>query len=172
MLIQSIVVYASLILISISAGVAAAPTVKNVTLKNAKGETVGTAAIASLQNGVKINLDVQGLPPGPHAIHFHENGTCQTPSFETAGGHFAPHRKQHGFDSGGGPHAGDMSNFFVADNGSAKVEMVNTAVNFGKGSDSLLKTGGTALIIHEKGDDYKTQPAGDAGGRLACGEIH
>ena len=142
-----------------------------VTLKNAKNEDVGTAVLTPLTNGVKIDLKVQGLPPGEHAFHVHENGSCLAPKFDSAGGHFAPGQNPHGFDAHQGPHAGDMANVVVGADGKATLEVVNTRVTLGKGANSLTKKGGTALMIHEKADDYKTQPSGNAGGRLACGEI-
>lgn len=147
----------------------AAPTTVN--LKNAKNESVGMATITPLANGVKIDLDVHGLPPGLHGFHVHETGSCQGPKFDSAGGHFAPTKNAHGFDADKGPHPGDMTNITVGADGVAKVEIINTQVTLGKGANSLLKAGGTALIIHEKADDYKSQPAGNAGSRLACGEI-
>jgi Cu-Zn family superoxide dismutase len=141
----------------------------DVTLKNGKGATIGTATLTEMAKGVRIDVDVRGLTPGEHAIHFHEKGSCVGPKFESAGGHFTPEKAAHGFDTANGPHAGDMANFFADKDGKAKFEIVNTRVNLG--ANSLLKTGGTALVIHEKADDYKSQPAGDAGGRFACGEI-
>ncbi len=142
-----------------------------VTLKDAKNETVGTATITPMAKGVKIALDVTKLPPGDHAVHIHEKGDCAGPKFDSAGGHFAPTNKGHGFDSNEGPHAGDMANFHVGADGTAKVEIVNTAVTLVAGPTSIMKTGGTALVVHEKADDYKSQPAGNAGGRIACGAI-
>lgn len=142
-----------------------------VVLKDAKNETVGTATLTPLVKGVKIALDVSKLPAGDHAIHVHEKGDCAGPKFDSAGGHFAPTNKGHGFDSAEGPHAGDMANFHVGADGKAKVEIVNTAVTLAEGANSLLKAGGTALVVHEKADDYKSQPAGNAGGRIACGVI-
>jgi Cu-Zn family superoxide dismutase len=153
------------------ANAAGSAAVQNITLQNGKGEIVGTATITPLAKGVKLNVDVHGLTPGEHAIHFHEKGVCQGPKFDSAGGHFAPNHKQHGFDAEGGAHSGDMPNFFVAKDGTAQVEIVNTSVTVGSGTESLTKSGGTALVIHEKADDYRSQPAGDAGGRFACGEI-
>lgn len=143
----------------------------DISLKNEKGEEVGTAKLTALANGVRINLEVKNLPPGEKAFHFHEKASCVGPKFESAGSHFAPDKKKHGFDVGGGFHAGDMPNIMVSEQGTAKLEIVNTHVRLGKGKNSLLKPGGTALVIHAKADDYKSQPAGDAGDRIACGEI-
>lgn len=151
--------------------VPAANAATRVDLKNAKNETVGTATLTPMANGVKILIEAQGLTPGEHAFHVHENGVCQAPKFESAGGHFAPGKNPHGFDAAQGPHAGDMPNLIAAEDGKVKAEIINTHVTLGKGANSLFKKGGTALVIHEKADDYRSQPAGNAGGRVACGEI-
>lgn len=140
-------------------------------VKNAKQEVVGHLTLTPLATGVKLNLEVKGLPPGERAVHFHENGSCVGPKFESAGGHFNPKKHEHGFDSRKGPHAGDMPNIVVGKDGHAKIEFINTMVRMGKEKNSLLKTGGTALVIHETTDDYKSQPAGNAGARIACAEI-
>lgn len=142
-----------------------------VDLKNAKGESVGTATLTEMTKGVRIVLDVKGLAPGEHAFHFHENGKCETPKFESAGSHFAPKKNPHGFMDAKGPHAGDMPNLIASADGTVKQEIINTNVTLKPGASSLLKKGGTAAVIHEKADDYKTQPTGDAGGRAVCGEI-
>lgn len=143
-----------------------------VDLKNAKGDSVGTATLTQLAKGVKIQLDVKDIGEGEHAFHIHENGTCTAPDFKSAGGHFNPMKHKHGYDVAGGVHAGDMPNLIANDDGEAKLEYVNPNVTLKKGAkNSLLKKGGTALVIHAKPDDYKSQPAGEAGDRIACGEI-
>lgn len=143
----------------------------DIPLKNAKGESMGSAKISSLASGVRIVVEARGLSPGEHAIHFHEKGNCTGPKFESAGGHFAPTKNAHGFDHKDGHHAGDMPNLIAAADGTVKAELINTAVKLGKGANSLLKKDGTALVIHGGADDYKSQPAGNAGDRVACGEI-
>lgn len=143
-----------------------------VELKDGSGKKVGMAKITKLKTGVTVHLEVEGLSPGDHAVHFHEKGVCTGPDFKSAGGHFNPTHKEHGFDSPAGHHLGDMRNFTVGADGKAVVDVKDESVNLGKGVSSLYQVGGTALVIHAKPDDYKSQPAGNAGDRVACGEIH
>jgi Cu-Zn family superoxide dismutase len=149
----------------------ATPTAK-ATLVNTKGERMGEATLTETPKGVKIGLQVEHLPPGVHAFHIHENGVCATPDFASAGGHFNPFGKEHGFENPAGPHAGDLPNITVAPDGTAKVEMYTKLVTLKEGpKNSLFKPGGTSLVIHAGADDYVTDPAGNAGPRIACGVI-
>ncbi|WP_374075681.1 superoxide dismutase family protein [Bdellovibrio bacteriovorus] len=142
-----------------------------VIINNAKGEQVGDLILTQQKNGVRVHINLINLPPGIYAAHFHEKGVCQGPDFKSAGDHFNPDKKKHGFDVRGGPHAGDLKNIEVLPEGKGQLEATNPMVTLEEGPNSLLKTGGTAIIIHEKGDDYKSQPAGASGKRIACGEI-
>jgi len=142
-------------------------------LINQKGERIGTAELIQTKAGVLIKLEARGLPPNSElALHIHELGKCDPPDFTSAKGHFNPYNKKHGFLNPEGWHAGDMPNVFTDEKGNLRVHVLNPSVTLERGKEnSLFKEGGTSLMIHKHKDDYKTDPAGDAGPRIACGVI-
>ena len=142
-----------------------------VNLSNASGQSIGTARLSSEPTGVRIALSVNGLAPGDHAIHVHQTALCEGPAFTSAGGHFNPEQKHHGLSNPDGPHAGDMPNFTVDASGRSSATIVAPGVTLEDGPRSVFTGGGTALVIHEKADDMKSDPAGNAGARIACGVI-
>jgi len=140
------------------------------TLKDGEGKEVGTAKITETPNGILIALDLASIPVGAHAFHVHAVGKCEGPDFKSAGPHFNPDDAKHGIMNQHGPHAGDMPNLEVPADGKLQVEVLNTLVWL-KGENSIFDDDGAAVVIHAKADDYKTDPAGDAGDRIACGVI-
>lgn len=142
-----------------------------VNLSDAAGKSVGTARLSPDPSGVKITLALNGLSAGEHAIHVHQTAQCDGPAFTSAGGHFNPEQKHHGLNNPEGPHAGDMPNFTVDATGHSSAIVIAPGITIDDGPHSVFTGGGTALVIHEKADDMKSDPAGNAGTRIACGVI-
>lgn len=157
---------------AVAADQVAAPASATGTAKfvDAKGEDAGKADLSTTPSGVLINVEIKGLPASQWvAFHVHETGTCDAASHhESAGGHFNPDGKEHGYEAANGPHAGDMPNQYVGADGVLRAQVINDAVTLDKGDAGIV---GRALMVHAKPDDYKTQPSGAAGDRLACGVI-
>ena len=148
-----------------------APLTAKAALVNAQGQKVGEATFTETPQGVKIALKVENLPPGLHACHLHEKGECPPPDFQGAGGHFNPWGKKHGLKNPQGPHAGDLPNLIVNADGRGSLETLATLVTLKEGKNSLLQPSGTSLVIHANPDYDMTDPAGNAGPRIACGAI-
>ena len=139
-------------------------------LKDQAGKDVGTVDLIQTQAGVLLKLSVKGLPAGEHAFHVHAVGKCEAP-FTSAGPHFNPENQKHGMMAGHG-HAGDMPNLHIPQSGELAVEVLNTGVTLDKGKPtSVFDTDGSAVVVHAGADDYKSDPAGNAGDRIACGVI-
>lgn len=129
----------------------------------------GEVIVAQGDNGLLVNIKAQGMSPGPHGVHIHETGKCEGPDFKSAGGHWNPAGKQHGFDNPQGAHAGDFFNLDIGADGTGSLEAMISGGKLSDGEIALLDEDGAAVIVHEGPDDLKTDPSGDSGGRLACG---
>jgi Cu-Zn family superoxide dismutase len=140
-------------------------------LKDKEGKDVGRATLIETAEGTRIVVTGYRLPPGAHGLHIHAVGKCDPPDFTSAGDHFNPTNKKHGTENPAGPHAGDLPNMVVAASGEGGVDVTTKAVTLEPGALSVLRQGGTSLVIHAAADDNKTDPAGNAGARIACGVI-
>ena len=152
-------------------GVTSPPPSAGVDLRDANGHIVGSGVFLEQDDGVRVLLDVKNLPPGVKGIHIHEVGRCEPPAFTSAGGHFNPANAQHGLDNPRGPHAGDLPNITVDADGQGHLEYTDTRINLRTGPASLFEGRGTALVLHEREDDNRTDPAGNSGARIACGVV-
>ena len=142
------------------------------TLKDAKDNTVGLVTFTEEASGlVHINVNASGLTPGLHGIHIHNKGKCTGPSFISAGEHYNPFSKEHGLNKPKGPHAGDLPNLEVGEDGMGHMNITTTLVTLSPGSTTLFTANGTSLVIHANPDDEMTNPSGNSGVRVVCGVI-
>ncbi len=145
-------------------------TLANAGIRDAQDRVIGLATLRETRLGVLVVVTTRDLPPGAHGIHIHAAGKCDKPDFATAGGHFNPNATQHGFKNPKGPHAGDLPNLIVGQDGRGSLSYVHPHLSLEPGaSNSLLL--GTSIVIHANADDEQTDPAGNSGGRIACGII-
>jgi superoxide dismutase, Cu-Zn family len=144
-----------------------------VPIKTSTGEDAGTATFTQDKSKLSIKLDLKNLPVGEHAVHIHAKPLCDAPDFKTAGGHFNPENKQHGTLNPMGHHAGDLPQNVII--GEGHVGQATFKVDYlsldPASPNSIIANGGTAIVVHEKADDMKTDPTGNAGNRIACGVI-
>ncbi|MFZ5623078.1 MAG: superoxide dismutase family protein [Gemmatimonadota bacterium] len=147
------------------------PPQATVRLVDARSQELGVGTFTETAEGVRLQLKFTAAPPGTHALHIHATGLCEPPQFISAGGHFNPTGKQHGKKNPAGYHLGDLPNLQVKDDGTAKYDVLITGISLGPGPGSLVPPGGTSLILHQNRDDEVTDPAGNAGPRVACGVI-
>jgi Cu-Zn family superoxide dismutase len=141
------------------------------TFVNSEGTEIGAATLTETPQGVLIEFVLNNVPTGEHGFHIHETGACDAPDFQSAGGHYNPTGKEHGYKSEQGYHAGDMPNQFAWQDNVIQGNVLNTHVTLGEGDATLFDEDGSALILHSGPDDYASQPSGDAGSRIACAVI-
>ena len=161
-----IAIASAMVAILLTTGAAQAQTA-SASLMNADGQSVGQVGLTQTPHGVLLSASLWNLPSGTHAFHVHAVGKCETP-FKSAGGHFNPKRKKHGISRKGGMHVGDMPNVHVDANGTLTIEGLNKKLAL---DDALFDADGAAIVMHAGADDYKSDPAGAAGPRIACGVI-
>ncbi len=132
-----------------------------------QGQAKGKATLVQDKDGIQVDVRGVGLPAGFRAVHIHAVGTCTGPDFTSAGGHWNPAMKKHGHDNPEGAHMGDMPNLTVMADGTGTLGFTIK----GGTMEALIDSDGAAVVIHAAADDYKTDPTGNAGARLACGVL-
>ncbi|MFA7430721.1 MAG: superoxide dismutase family protein [Rhodospirillaceae bacterium] len=131
------------------------------------GLQVGAASFQAAPNGTLVRIAFAGVDPGPKGFHVHQTGVCQA-DFQSAGGHLDTEGRSHGFWHAQGPHGGDFPNVHVPESGDITVVYFNERL---KMDETVFDADGSALVLHAKADDYRSQPAGESGDRIACGVI-
>ena len=150
------------------AGAADVPAEATAAMTDSKGNSVGTVAFEQGAHGTVVHARLTGLEPGTHAFHVHQTGKCEAPGFQSAEGHYNPTDKAHGVFAETGYHAGDLPNIHVSESGTLEIEFFSERLKL---DDDVFDADGSSLLIHTGTDDYRTDPAGDAGERVACGVI-
>lgn len=140
-------------------------------LRTPGGETLGQANVSQEPDGAWVSVTIKGLPQGEYAVHLHAVGLCQGPDFESAGPHFNPASKQHGSANPQGPHGGDLPNISVGADGKGRMEALLPGLQLRGGATPLLGAQGAAIVVHSGPDDYRSDPAGNSGSRIACGVL-
>lgn len=138
---------------------------------DASGQTRAKARASQVGDSIRVNIEAAGMAQGIYAAHVHTIGRCDPPGFESAGGHWNPTTRQHGKDNPAGMHKGDLPNLMVGTDGRGTLEFTIPMAMIAEGATPLLDADGAAVMIHAKADDYRTDPTGNAGGRIACGVL-
>ena len=138
-------------------------------VRGTNGATVAQATATEVADSIRVRVEAAGMPAGAYAAHVHTTGRCDPPDFQSAGGHWNPTNQEHGKDNPQGMHKGDLPNLMVGTDGRGALEVTVPNVSVAGGAINLLDADGAALVIHERGDDYRSNPAGNAGSRIACG---
>ena len=139
-------------------------------LMDANGKAIGQVEMSEDSNGVTLKVTAAGLPAGTHGVHLHEKGMCEGPKFESAGAHWNPTSKQHGRDNPMGAHLGDLASMEAAGAEASSTYLV-AGVTMSGAANALADADGMSLVVHAKADDYKTDPSGNSGDRIACAVI-
>ncbi len=137
----------------------------------ASGDPLGMATLSQEADGTRVHLEMRGLPPGQYGVHLHAVGKCDAPGFTTAGGHFNPGMKQHGRMNPAGEHAGDLPNIVFGDDSKGVLDAVQPGLRLVDGPMPLVDADGASIMVHAGPDDYKTDPSGNSGARIACGVL-
>jgi Cu-Zn family superoxide dismutase len=166
-----VIALAGILFFSMYTANAMAQTRAHADLKDSAGKSIGSTVLSERGNGVLITVNVKGLPQGLHAVHVHAVGKCDGPAFTSAGGHFNPLSKKHGFKNPDGPHAGDLPDMYVNKDGVGRYEALMESIMLSAGETSVFDADGSAIIVHATADDNVTDPAGNSGDRIACGVI-
>ena len=133
------------------------------------GRSIARATASTVASGVRVRVEANGLAPGSYGVHVHAVGRCDPPGFESAGPHWNPANRQHGTQNPAGPHMGDLPNLLVGADGQGSFEMTIPEARLGGGASAMLDADGAAIVVHAGPDDYRTDPSGNSGSRIACG---
>lgn len=144
---------------------------QTIALNGQDGRPVGTVTLSEDANGVTIKIDASAIPVGTHGVHLHEKGLCDGPTLASAGAHWNPMAKQHGRDNPMGAHLGDLANFEIGAAGTATTMFLVGGVSMSGTGNALADADGTSLVVHATADDYKTDPSGNSGDRVACAVV-
>lgn len=142
-----------------------------IAVRDPGGRLMANATVSEQSGGVRVRVEAAGLMAGTYAVHLHQTGLCDTPDFQSAGPHWNPTGRQHGRLNPMGPHLGDLPNLTVGTDGAGSVEFVVAGAALRGGARALLNSDGASVVVHAGPDDYRTDPSGNSGARLACGVV-